>query len=1265
MIGGADGAPQVFQIHRTTERKIGDNANLIRALAPLTGRINDVAVSPDARYIVSGSSLDGQSQLAIDAWDFSGTPSPEIHAIMAKPVSDRTAEETAALTAFRTQEVKRHALVTVDDMVIHCVNVEPNGKFVVAAGTGGELIFIDPETGSILSRVNAFPGTEAQSVSTLDMVSVDGDHPPTGDAPPDFIRDVAPVLSRMGCNAGTCHGALKGKNGFKLSLRGYDAIFDVRALADDLKGRRINMAAPERSLMLRKIAGDVPHVGGVLTKPGEKYYQIVRDWIANGAQLDTKTPRVTSIEVLPHNPTVDEIGQSMPFSVVATYADGLTRDVTREAFVVSGNTEVASVDNDANSGVPTGHALRRGESPFLARYEGAYAATTLTVMGDRDGFVWQPPTTWSRIDELVATKWERMKIEPSELCTDEEFLRRVYLDLVGLPPTRNQLEAFLADGRDTRQKRQEVIDSLIGKPEYVEYWSNKWADLLQVNSKFLGQEGASALREWIREEVRQNTPHDVLARKILTASGSNQKNPAASYYKILRDPAATLENTTHLFLGVRFNCNKCHDHPFERWTQDQYFQTAAFFANVALEKDPASGDKTVGGTDVEGAKPLYEIIKDDPAGSIKHDRTGAIAEPIFPYETKFEAPDTATRRERFAAWLTSPDNRYFARSWANRIWGYMLGVGLIEPIDDIRAGNPPTNPELLDYLTEEFIKSGFDTQHLVRLIASSRTYQLAISTNQFNKDDAINFSHASPRRLPAEVIFDAVHVVTGTPSEIPGQPPGTRAVSLADASTQLPSGFLATLGRPVRESVCECERSSELQLGPVMALISGETLAHAISSDDSEITRLVNTLPDDEALVDALTMRVLSRHAKPEELAAYRENLMQIDADHAMLTAAVAERDAELATERPKLEADRKARIAQVESDLAARRAAVLAVHERLSKEREAKIAVAEEAVNTVRTQLRGESEKWFGERGTAAIWTIARPQFATGGEGTLLTTEADGSIFVQGGPEKDEYVLTFDVGLSSITAIRLEALTDSRLPAGGPGLAQNGNFVLNEFSVEAASLATPDQFTAIKLKDPLADFSQDNYAIAGAIDGNRDGNQGWAVSARFGQTHWATFQLDAPMAHESGVRLRIKLPQQFGTHHRLGHFRVAVTGVARPVGLSLSEELFTVASTPAERRTPEQLATLDRVMSSNSDALAQAEKMLADAKIPLARDAEEVSLETLLAEVSKPIPDDATLIQLRADLAASLGQTEHRRRTAAQDYVWAMMNSPGFLFNH
>ncbi|MEM9660232.1 MAG: DUF1549 domain-containing protein, partial [Planctomycetota bacterium] len=398
-----------------------------------------------------------------------------------------------------------------------------------------------------------------------------------------------------------------------------------------------------------------------------------------------------------------QAGDQLQMRTVAVYSNGERRDVTADAFIESGNTECATADV---RGVVT--AVRRGEAAVLARYEGAYAATTLTVMGDRAGFEWASAPVHSPIDEMVDVKLRRMKIVPSGLCSDEEFLRRAFLDLTGLPPAAEQLERFLADSSDEQSKRAAVIDELLSSEEYVEHWTNYWSDLLLVNGRFLGSEGAAQYRDWIRTAVAENWSYDQFVHRLLTATGSNREQPPASYFKALQEPGAIVETTTQVFLGVRFNCNKCHDHPFERWTMDDYYGLAAYFAAVRLQKDPASGDRTIAGSAVEAARPLYEIVDDGGDGAFVHARTGLPATPRFPYQKEAVAPNKAPLRTQAAAWLTAPDNRYFALNVVNRIWARLTGVGLIEPVDDIRAGNPPTNPELLEWLTQEFIQNDFD-----------------------------------------------------------------------------------------------------------------------------------------------------------------------------------------------------------------------------------------------------------------------------------------------------------------------------------------------------------------------------------------------------------------------------------------------------------------------------------------------------------------------------------------------------------------------------
>ncbi|WP_437187486.1 DUF1549 domain-containing protein [Planctomicrobium sp. SH668] len=1124
----------------------------------------------------------------------------------------------------------------------------------------GESIVVSP-----LAKV--FPANAGPSTITVEYGDLKTELPvsvemPDTTHPLNFIRDVNPVLTRLGCNQGTCHGAKDGKNGFKLSLRGYDPIFDVRAFTDDIKSRRTNVAAPEQSLLLLKASGTVPHVGGQLTRPGEAYYEIIRQWIEEGAQLDHNVERVSSIEIEPLNPVVQHIGARQQIRVIATYTNGMKRDVTSDAFLESSNTEVADVNRSA---VVT--AIRRGEAPILARFEGNYAATTLTVMGQRDGFVWKQPETWGKIDELVAEKWERMKIEPSGLCSDSEFLRRVYLDLTGLPPSVEALQAFLDDPRPTQEKRSDIVDQLIGSEAYVDYWTNKWSDMLLVNSKFLGSEGASEFRSWIRQKVAANQPYDQFCRDVITASGSNKSNPGASYFKILREPDAIMENTTHLFLAIRFNCNKCHDHPFERWTQDQYYETQAFFAQVELKRDPANQNGDIGGTNVEAPKPLWEEIYDNPNGEVKHDRTGEVTAPLVPFDREIPVPQSGSRREQLADWITSSDNDYFARSYANRVWGYMMGMGLIEPIDDIRAGNPATNPELLDHLTAEFINSGFNVRELMRSICKSRTYQLSIATNKWNEDDTLNYSHANPKRLPAEVLYDTVYTVTGSKMQIPGVPEGTRAAALPDVSFNLQDGFLDSLGRPVRESACECERSSGLQLGPVMALMNGTTVNEAISQSGNRLEQLVTSETDNAALINKIFLNVLNRSAREEEIQAALSLLQNLDNDQVQL---IAERDAyvkEIEPVQQELKLKREQAIADAEQQLNRYVESMKPSVEAAEQARQERIASAQAAINEYQSQFPQRLSAWFaGPVSTRTHWAINRFDNlqSTLNPEAKLTQEDSGKVVSTGPLGKGEFVLTGASPLETVTAIEIQALLDADNK--GPGRAPNGNFVLTEFTVSYWPKDHPDQKKQVSLTNPKSSFSQSGFDVSTAIDGKTENNgNGWAVSPETNKEHFATFQFAEPVSAGPDVVFEYRMNFQYADdQHVLGQFNLLVTDSTGEIHPDIPSDLILLAETPEMDRTPEQNERLSQYLNRQDEKYQQLSDALAAANQPLPADPKIAELNKSLEETRKPVPEDLRLSRLNRAIELSQKQLENRRLTAAQDLTWALINSPAFLFN-
>ena len=661
--------------------------------------------------------------------------------------------------------------------------------------------------------------------------------------PVSFIRDVIPAMSKVGCNAGTCHGAQKGKRGFKLSLRGYDPLYDYRALVDDLSGRRFNRSRPEQSLMLLKPTQGVPHEGGFLFDEKSRTYSVLKQWIAEGCRFDT-AKRVARIEVFPKKPLLETTDSQQQLIVMAHFSDGTSRDVTRDAVFETSDFEVATVNKTGRI-----EAVRRGEAAALVRYEGLYAAAPVAIIGNREGFAWKAAPERNYIDKLVNAKLQRMKILPSGTCSDAEFLRRASIDLTGLPPTVEQVKLFLADKRPTIEKRNAKIDQLIGSPQFIEHWTLKWSDLLLSNSKFITEKGSWAFRNWIRRAVATNMAFDKFVYQLMTANGSTFENPAANYYRISREPKVVMENMTQVFIGTRFQCNQCHDHPFERWTQRQYYELSAYFSGVGRKAGPVKGEEII-----------YSLATPT---DIKHPSTGETIPAAFPFSSDLDNK-ASDPRIRLATWLTSAKNPYFAKSIVNRYWSYLHGRGIIDPVDDIRASNPPSNPPLLDELTRRFIANGFDLKRLIREMARSETYQRSFRPNKWNDDDSLNFSHASPRRLTAEQLFDALHVATGAPSRIPGVPVGFRASQIPDPKVKI--GFLDMFGRPPRESPCECERSSDVSLSQTLNMINGPTVSDAIIHPEGRVAKLVAAKADDKTIVGDVYLAVICRPPTEAEL---------------------------------------------------------------------------------------------------------------------------------------------------------------------------------------------------------------------------------------------------------------------------------------------------------------------------------------------------------------------------------------------------------------
>ncbi len=663
-------------------------------------------------------------------------------------------------------------------------------------------------------------------------------------APVDFIRDVNPILSKVGCNQGTCHGSQAGKNGFKLSLRGYDSVYDYRAFVDDISGRRFNRSEPAQSLMLLKPTQGVPHEGGFLFDEQSRYYQMLEQWIAEGCQYKADASRVANIEIYPSTPMLQLRHDQQQLIVIATYTDGTTRDVTREAVFETSNFEVATV-----SKLGLIKAVRRGEAAALVRFEGNYAAAPVSILGNRDGYEWIPSPEQNFIDRFVNAKLQRMKILPSGPADDAEFLRRVSLDIAGVPPTIDEVNAFLADTTEPVAKRAAMVDRLLSRPAYVEHWTLKWSDLLLNRRKTVTEQGVWAFRNWIRQGIATNKRYDQFASELMTAGGSTLENPAANYFRIAREPKLVMENMTQVFLGTRFSCNQCHDHPFERWTQNQYYELAAYFAEVGRRSLPG-GDEFV----FTNASPE----------AVVNPSTNQVATPKFPFSHAGAISPDAHRREQLSQWLTAKENPYFARSIVNRYWSYFLGRGIIDPVDDIRASNPASNPELLDALTIDFTDNGYDLKRLIHLICTSATYQRSLESNKWNDDDTMNYSHAVPRRLSAEQLYDSIIQATGAPRALPGVPAGFRASELPDS--QVDVAFLDMFGRPPRESPCECERTSDVSLGQTLNMVNGPTIGDAIAHPEGIIAKTIAAGATNEQLIETVYLSTLCRKPSLEEM---------------------------------------------------------------------------------------------------------------------------------------------------------------------------------------------------------------------------------------------------------------------------------------------------------------------------------------------------------------------------------------------------------------
>jgi len=681
-------------------------------------------------------------------------------------------------------------------------------------------------------------------------------------APVSFRNEVMAVLSRAGCNMGACHGNQNGKNGFKLSLRGEDPDFDLAVLTRDQLGRRTDRINPAASLVLTKPTATIPHEGGKRFDVGSAEYEILRHWIAEGLRPDpADAPRLVNLEVTPTSKVLIEPADRVALRVLATFGDGKTRDVTHLAVFEPSNL-TARID-----GAGEVQRVRFGEIAVLVRYLDRQATVQLAFVPARPDFVWREVPASNFIDDHVFAKLRTLRIQPSDLCSDTVFLRRAYLEAVGTLPTADEARAFLAD-RDPN-KRAKLIDTLLQRPEFADFWALKWADLLRNEEKVLDRKGVQVFHRWIRQNIAEGRPLNEFARDLIAGRGSTYSEPAANYYRALRDPFARAETTAQVFLGVRMQCARCHNHPFERWTQTDYHSLAAFFARVQYRVVENNRRDRLDKHEFDGE----QIVFQDRESEWVHPRSRETLRPLFlGAETPVFAAN-ADRLQALADWVARPDNPFFARAQVNRVWYHLMGRGIVDPIDDFRASNPPVNGPLLDALARDFVEHRFDLRHLVRTIMNSRTYQFSAVPSETNCDDETNFSRALVRSVQAEVLLDAVAQVTGEAPRFTGYPLGMRAVQLpgvgaARSRREAPTNaerFLTAFGKPMRLLTCECERSEDTTLNQAFQLITGDLLNEMLIAPDNRIGQMLAAGKPNAALVEELYLAALARMPRAQE----------------------------------------------------------------------------------------------------------------------------------------------------------------------------------------------------------------------------------------------------------------------------------------------------------------------------------------------------------------------------------------------------------------
>ncbi len=678
-----------------------------------------------------------------------------------------------------------------------------------------------------------------------------------------FSTDVVPILTKLGCDSGGCHGKATGQNGFKLSLFGFEPEVDYSALVTEDRGRRLSLADPDRSLLLLKATSRMPHGGGRRLDESSDDYRILRDWIAQGATAPRDNdPKLVRIELSPREQVL-ATNSSQPLRVMAFFSDGTSREVTRQAVYQSNEPGIVAVEADGLVKTSSQHGLvsvmaRFGEqiATFHAAVPFASDPAKMTAAQTQLDQL-EPKLGAASFDRHLLRQWRRLGVVPSAPADDATFIRRVTIDICGSLPTGEEVAEYLADTR--LDKRSRLIDRLLERPEYASYFALKWADILQNRgagySTSKQRAGTTLFAAWIRDSLAANKPYNQFVSELITASGSQNENPPAIWYRTVRKSPEYVESVAQAFLGVRVQCAQCHHHPTERWSQSDYFGLAAVFSRVGRK-----------GGFADAEVPTDEIIFLKERGDVLHPRTGAILKPRPLGGKEFSLGLHDDPRNSLARWMTSADNPFFARTMANRMWAHFLGRGIVHPIDDARSTNPPSNPELLDALAQDFIASGFDVKHLIRVITSSYAYGLESAPHPGNAGDTQTFARFYPRRVTAEVLLDGISQVLDVPTNFPGVAAGARAIELPDENVA--AHFLDVFGRPARMSACECERVDSPALTQALELVNSAEIQRKLIEKTGYAQRLAASDKSHADLATEMFLRVLARRPRPEELKA-------------------------------------------------------------------------------------------------------------------------------------------------------------------------------------------------------------------------------------------------------------------------------------------------------------------------------------------------------------------------------------------------------------